>query len=110
MTKKQRQHSFYETLKVLYYFIDEESKSDTGKILDKMNETKKIITQLAEDLGNLALLDNWYEAELIPKNALKELVSYDDQTGIYKFKEDLTKNKNYKKRKKGSIPGRKICL
>lgn len=80
------QYTFYEVLKVLYHFIDEESKHDKGKILHKMKKIKKNILQLAEDTGNLALLNNWFDIDRIGKNKLKNLVDYDDYSGSYTAK------------------------
>lgn len=79
--RNDKSQDFYQVLKVLYYFIDEESKDDKGRILDKMNKTKLNIIQLAADLGNLALLNAWYDIKLIDKSKLEELVDLNEETG-----------------------------
>ncbi len=84
------QYTFYEVLQVLYYFIDEESKFDKGKTLEAMNKIKPRIVQLATDLANLALDDNWYDISKIKKGELKALVDYDKEKGYF-FKKKTIK-------------------
>ncbi len=83
-------HDFYQVLKVLYYFVDEESKGDTGKVLDYMNHTKSLIVELAECLGSVVLLYNWYDiTKKDDMKDLKDLVDHDDETGFYSKKTNL---------------------
>jgi hypothetical protein len=77
--KNKEDYDFYQVLRVLYYFIDEESKKDSGAILEKMNKIKQSLTQLAADLGNLALLDNWYDRKKI--GSLPDIVDFDANKG-----------------------------
>ena len=81
LSRNEKSYDFYQVLKVLYYFVDEESKEDKGEILRKMNSTKKLIIQLAADLGNIALLNDWYNISKIKKSKLKSLVDYDEDAG-----------------------------
>lgn len=76
------QYTFYEVLQVLYKLIDDESQFDKGKILQKMNKIKKSIIELAVNLGNLALLNDWFNLKGVKK--LPKLAKLDKKTGFYK--------------------------
>ncbi len=78
LSQSKKNPNFYQVLQVLFYFIDDESKNEG----DTMNRTKKIIAQLAADLGNLALLNNWYDISKIDKSKLKSLVNFDENSGF----------------------------
>jgi hypothetical protein len=82
------QYTFYEVLQVLYNFISQEAQNDEGKALEEMQSTKRLIVQLATDLGNSAYLDNWYDLEEI-EDELIELVDYDEETGGYTSRSEL---------------------